>query len=93
MKKEITPGVMARTDLYLDEFARFMLNFYVKDDAKKDKRLEFIEKHKEEFPRLANSNIHFRIAVRPYFDKYIYSLRNNKYPRIEIDPAPQGWLK
>lgn len=86
MKKEITPGLINRTELYHDEFIRFFNDVYFNKG-------EFIEKHKEEFPRLANSNIHFRIAVRAYFDKYIYSLRNNKYPRVEIEPAPQGWLK
>lgn len=84
--KEITQGVMARTDLYHEEFAKFMMDSYLKKD-------EFIEKHQEEFPRLANLKIHFRIAVRPYFDKYVYSLRNNKYSVERIEDAPKDWLK
>jgi len=76
MNKEITPATISRANRYHNEFATFMTKFYAKHDSKKQARLEFIERHKDNYPALINPVIHFRIAVRPYFDKNIYSLRD-----------------
>ncbi len=89
MKKEITPGVMARTDLYLDELAIFINKLY----GSAEERDKFVEKWKDEYPNLLSKTIHLRIVAKKIFDKHYYSLRNKKFEQPEIKPAPQGWLK
>lgn len=90
-KKEITVGLMARTDKYHDEFARFVSRFYGKDDTNKEIRLAFIEANKEKFPMLANPKVCFRIGVRQFFDSYVYTLRGQQF-KIELRDAPKGFL-
>ena len=81
--KRTTPGLIARTDVYHDEFVKWVFSFKHQDI------LQFIETHKEEFPLLANPNMHFRLSSRPYFDKYVYSLRCRKFPVEEL-PTDKG---
>lgn len=86
-KKDITPADFTRCDRYHYEFNRFIMRFYAKDDANKQVRLDFIEKHKEKYPKLSVPNLHFRLAVRKYFDDNVYSLREHKFKR---EPIPEA---
>lgn len=92
-KKEITPALLTRTNKYHDEFAKFMMNFYVTNDAKAFDRQAFIDKHADKYPDLLNVKIHFRRAVRKYFDEHVYSLRNAAVKNLQKPNfCPDNWI-
>jgi len=89
----ISQNDKSRADRYHDEFAEWMLLFYTADDANREVRLKFIEDNKEEFPKLEHPHMSFRVTSRLYFDKYIYSLREETYNRESLPKHnPGGWL-
>lgn len=91
-EKRISRADMQRCDKYHDEYCVWLLQFY--SDAGSSQRMkDFIEKHKEDYPRLALKHMAFRISARDYFNEHVYSLRNNVYKREPLPTEMPTWLK
>lgn len=86
-RRRITKADLQRADNYHHEYAKWLMDLRTADIQ------AFIAKHGEEFPRLNDDKIAFRVSARPGFDKYIYSLRGQKFiPEPLPSYAPTAWL-
>lgn len=74
--KEITPELIRRTDNYNEQFVTWYMNRFSK--LPEEDRKAFREEYGKEFPVMLDSRVHDRMAIRSYFNKYIY-----RYPKTQ----------